>query len=241
MLEIDIVTSNVLQMIELVKMNIVGSLSEEANKQLAYKIAIERAEVNANFGEFVYIVNLGRSSICKYIIQSGLTIQILQPILDNVNSQFDRLSYYAVTKYSELKESQLREKTLLINQNHKDRLSILGQMSSSFVHEFRNPLTAIIGFTKLLKDENPALKYLDIIDHELEELKFRITQFLHTSKMDTMEKEKEKVSIAALFDNLLNFIYRVPLSVYVIKQKHPFTIVNWVLLNENNKYFDKSN
>jgi signal transduction histidine kinase len=204
---IDKVTNNGLQMYELVKMNIVGSLSEEVNKQLAYKVATERAEANANFGEFVYNVNLGRSIICKYIIQSEISAQLLQPILESVNSQFDRFCYHAVTKYSELKEQELREKTLLINQNHKDSLSILGQMSSSFVHEFRNPLTAVIGFTKLLKSENPSLKYLDIIDHELEELKFRITQFLHTSKIETMEKEKEEVSIKSLFDNLLNFIY----------------------------------
>jgi signal transduction histidine kinase len=206
-LEIDKATNNGLQMFELVKMNIVGSLSEEANKQLAYKVANERAEGNANFGEFVYNVNLGRSIICKYIIQSGISAQLLQRILDRVNMQFDRFCYHAVTKYSEIKEQELLEKTLLINQNHKDSLSILGQMSSSFVHEFRNPLTAVIGFTKLLKSENPSLKYLDIIDHELEELKFRITQFLHTSKMETMQKEKEEVSIASLFDNLLNFIY----------------------------------
>ncbi|UTW70152.1 hypothetical protein KHA80_05785 [Anaerobacillus sp. HL2] len=45
-----------------------------------------------------------------------------------------------------------REKFLLLNQSHKDKLTILGQMSSSFVHEFRNPLTSVMGFIKIVKN-----------------------------------------------------------------------------------------
>lgn len=83
----------------------------------------------------------------------------------------------------------------------------MGQMSSSFVHEFRNPLTSVIGFIKLLKADHPELKYLDIIDHELDQLKFRITQFLHTSKVELPEKRKQKVNLNLLFDEILNFLY----------------------------------
>lgn len=50
-------------------------------------------------------------------------------------------------------------------------------MSASFVHEFRNPLTSIMGFVKLLKADHPSLSYLDIISHELDQLNFRISQF----------------------------------------------------------------
>ena len=51
-------------------------------------------------------------------------------------------------------------------------------MTSSFVHEFRNPLTSIMGFIQLLQSEQPEVKYLDIISKELEQLNSRITQFL---------------------------------------------------------------
>jgi signal transduction histidine kinase len=120
---------------------------------------------------------------------------------------FDRFCYYAVTRYTEIKNQEIQEKNLFITQTHKDRLAILGQMSSSFVHEFRNPLTSVIGFIKLLKDEYSTLKYLDIIDHELEQLKFRITQFLHTSKVDVAEKIIEEVDIRNLLEEVLNFLY----------------------------------
>lgn len=55
-------------------------------------------------------------------------------------------------------------------------------MTSSFVHEFRNPLTSIHGFVQLLRSENPQLPYLDIISNEIEQLKFNISQFLMLSK-----------------------------------------------------------
>jgi signal transduction histidine kinase len=96
---------------------------------------------------------------------------------------------------------------LFINQSHNDRLSLLGQMSSSFVHEFRNPLTSVIGFIKLLKTEYPALKYMDTIEHELDQLKFRITQFLHTSRLEVVDKEQEEIEMEGLLSEILTFLY----------------------------------
>ena len=61
-------------------------------------------------------------------------------------------------------------------------------MSASFVHEFRNPLTSIMGFVKLLKTDHPNLSYLDIISHELDQLNFRISQFLLVSKKEMWER-----------------------------------------------------
>lgn len=203
----DIVKENGLQMYEIVKKTITNSTSESEIKLLAYKVARERVEANINIGDFVYNVNLGRSIIIKYANQSGISIEDLQPIIDNINSQFDRFCYYAVTRYTEIKNQVIQEKNLFITQTHKDRLAILGQMSSSFVHEFRNPLTSVIGFIKLLKGEYSTLKYLDIIEHELEQLKFRITQFLHTSKVDVAEKIIEEVDIRNLLEEVLNFLY----------------------------------
>jgi len=80
-------------------------------------------------------------------------------------------------------------------------------MSSSFVHEFRNPLTAIIGFIQLLKFEHPHLPYLDIIDHELQQLKFRISQFLHASRKEIVESEKETFSLRQLLEEIMDFLY----------------------------------
>lgn len=182
--------------------------SEEEFRLLAYKVAQERADADINIGEFVYNVNLGRSILIKCVNYSGIMLEELQPIIDNINNQFDLFCQYAVSKYTEIKDKRLKETNLVLTQAHKDRLAILGQMSSSFVHEFRNPLTSVIGFVKLIKNEYPSLPYLDIISNELDQLKFRITQFLHTSKLNSIKDSKiENINIKHLIEEVVDFLY----------------------------------
>lgn len=176
-------------------------------EELAYKVAKERVESNSNIGEFVHNVNSGRSTAIKSIYKSGISTLELQPKIDKINYYFDLYCYHAVTKYTELKDLELKKKMLFVNQSHNDRLSLLGQMSSSFVHEFRNPLTSVIGFIKLLKREYPALKYMDTIEHELDQLKFRITQFLHASRLEVVDKEPEEIEMEDLLSEILAFLY----------------------------------
>lgn len=183
-------------------------VSEEELERIAEKVAIEHVEANVNIGNYVHNVNIGRSIIVKYVYQFNASIEEIQPLIDLINDQFDLFCYHTVTKYTELKDQEIKEKSLYIRQSHKDRLTILGQMSSCFVHEFRNPLTSIMGFVKLLQIEHPEMKYLDIIDSELHQLNYRITQFLHTSKSDIfIPKELIVVSVHRLIHDILDFVY----------------------------------
>jgi signal transduction histidine kinase len=120
---------------------------------------------------------------------------------------FDKFLYYAVSHYTDAKNKIIDEKTEFINSTHKDRLTLLGQMTSSFIHEFRNPLTSIQGFVQLLKAENPPLNYLDIISNELEQLNFRISQFLLLSKKELIGKEKTIFNLNSLVEEVLIFLY----------------------------------
>ena len=195
-------------MYQLVKRTLTDSLYEDELKQLAHKVAKERVETNINIGDFVHNVNHGRSLIIKQFFLSDLNVEELQAVIEKINVNFDRFTYYAVKQYTFLKEKEIEEKNYYINQSHKDKLTLLGQMSSSFVHEFRNPLTSVIGFVKLLKTDYPTLKYIDIIDHELDQLKFRITQFLHTSKNDgAQEQRKELLIVHLLLEDIIQFLY----------------------------------
>ncbi|MBE4907527.1 GHKL domain-containing protein [Bacillus luteolus] len=198
---------NGLHMYGIIKKAIRSSFCPKEVREFAYKVAEERLESNTNIGEFVFNVNTGRSIIIKYVLLSELPIIELQMIINEINDLFDQFCYHAVSRYTDLKDKQIEEKNLFINEIHNDKLAVLGQMSSSFVHEFRNPLTSIIGFTKILKNENPNLKYLDIIEHELNQLKFRITQFLHTSKIEVNGHHKENFQVSTLFEEILQLTY----------------------------------
>ncbi|MDR7071371.1 HAMP domain-containing sensor histidine kinase [Fictibacillus barbaricus] len=203
----DKVIENAIHIFELVKLSLQGYLSPEKVMHLAHDVATQRLEADINIGEFVYNVNLGRSEIIRFVTGSRISIEQLQPVLENINSLFDEFLYHAVKKYTQLKDAEIQEKTIFINQSHKERLTILGQMSSSFVHEFRNPLTAVMGFVKLMQQENPNLKYIDIISHELTQLNFRISQFLHASRKGVQEREAEEFPLEDLFSDILNFMY----------------------------------
>lgn len=203
----DRIKDNGAQMYQLVKINMLKPLSKQEILGLAYKVAKERAEADINIGDFVYNVNLGRSLIIKHLNNSGFLLEELNPFIDEINNLFDQFCFHAVTKFTELKKQEIQTKNSYIQQNHKERLSLLGQMSSSFVHEFRNPLTSVIGFTKLLKSEMPDHKYIKIIEHELEQLKYKITQFLHVSKKDILQNEDENIIFTDLFHEILEFLY----------------------------------
>ncbi|TMU84263.1 HAMP domain-containing histidine kinase [Bacillus sp. BHET2] len=201
------VLKNGLKMFQLVKRAVEKPLSEEEITFLAHKTALERVNASVNISEFVYNVNIGKSIIIKWVNNSGIELRDLQPIIEEINALFDRFSYLAVRKYTEIKEQHLQEKELYIDQTHKERLTILGQMSSSFVHEFRNPLTSIIGFTKLLQNDYPDLPYLDIMQHELEQLNYRISQFLHVSRKDIIESIREEIILSNHLEETIEFLY----------------------------------
>jgi signal transduction histidine kinase len=179
----------------------------ETIQKNALEISEERALANINNGDIVYNVNLGRTVLYSYLSKSGLVWADLQESINKINFCFDKFLYYAVTHYTEAKNKIIEEKTMFIDSTHQDRLTLLGQMTSSFIHEFRNPLTSIQGFIQLLKADYPEMKYLDIISSELDQLNFRISQFLLLSKKELIGKEKEQFNQNKLIDEVLNFLY----------------------------------
>lgn len=194
--------------------NIVLTMHTMSEKELldsiekyAIEISEERALANINIGDFVYNVNLGRTVLYSYLSKTGLNWAELQESINKINFCFDKFLYYAVTHYTEAKNKIIEEKTMFIDSTHQDRLTLLGQMTSSFIHEFRNPLTSIQGFIQLLKADYPEMKYLDIISSELDQLNFRISQFLLLSKKELIGKEKEQFNQNKLIDEVLNFLY----------------------------------
>lgn len=176
-------------------------------EHLATSVSLERVEANINIGEFVYNVNLGRSVLYSYLSKAELDWSDMQESINLINFCFDKFLYFAVSHYTEEKNKIIEEKTKFIDSTHQDRLTLLGQMTSSFIHEFRNPLTSIQGFIQLLKSDFPDMKYLDIISNELGQLNFRISQFLLLSKKELIGKEKSYYSLNTLIEEVLNFLY----------------------------------
>ncbi len=193
---------------------------EEHIQELAFMVGEERVRADINIGDFVYNVNSGRSVLFKHLHKMNMEWTEMQEAINSINYCFDTFLYYAVSYYNEQKNKIIEEKNQFIDSTHKDRLTLLGQMTSSFIHEFRNPLTSIQGFIQLLRSEHQDMKYLDIISSELEQLNFRISQFLLLSKKELIGKEKTHFSLNKMIDEVLNFLYPSILdtNVRVIKE-----------------------
>jgi signal transduction histidine kinase len=188
---------------------------DELIQKLATRIANERVQANINIGDFVNNVSIGRTIIHQKLTETKLGWDELQEAVNMINYSFDKFLFFAVSSYTDVKNKIIEEKTQVIDSTHEDRLTLLGQMTSSFVHEFRNPLTSIQGFIQLIKSENPDMKYLDIISNELEQLNFRISQFLLLSKKELIGKEKTTFSLHILLEEVLEFLYPSILDVNV--------------------------
>jgi signal transduction histidine kinase len=203
----DLIYENGRAMYQLIILYLSKKISEDTIQSLAQKVAYERVQAQANIAEFVWNVSLGRSIIFNHLHETVLQLDELQSTINRINECFDLFLYHAIKTYTDCKDRDLEDKKLLIEQSHKDRLTLLGQMSAVFVHEFRNPLTSVMGFVKLLQQSHPSLNYLDIIQNELQQLNYRITQFLLVSKKNASPKEKEQFSIISLIHEILEFLY----------------------------------
>ncbi|OEH91657.1 histidine kinase N-terminal domain-containing protein [Bacillus solimangrovi] len=178
---------------------------------LTRKIAIERIQAGVNINELVNNINVGRTIINRLIIDSDLDEQEKLEGMVLVDQVFHKFLYYAVKEYTELKDKIIREKNLFIQEMHTDRLSILGQIAASFAHEFRNPLTSIKGFLKLLtqkyKNDEQAKYYFEIVDNEVESLEGKLSQFLYLSKVRGLDDEMNVVNLNDIVQDMVNFLY----------------------------------
>ncbi|MCM3125357.1 histidine kinase N-terminal domain-containing protein [Mesobacillus sp. AQ2] len=203
------ITKNAEKMYEII-LSVFSKTNEELEdhlQKLAFMVGEERVRADINIGDFVYNVNSGRSVLYKHLHKMNMEWEDMQESINRINYCFDTFLYYAVSYYNEQKNKIIEEKNQFIDSTHKDRLTLLGQMTSSFIHEFRNPLTSIQGFIQLLRSEHEDMKYLDIISGELEQLNFRISQFLLLSKKELIGKEKKLFSLNRMIDEVLNFLY----------------------------------
>ncbi|WLR51535.1 histidine kinase N-terminal domain-containing protein [Bacillus tianshenii] len=188
---------------------------EEQNEtymiDLTKKVAKERIEAGVNISEFVSNINIGRTIINELISVSDLNDKEKLSSMMIIDDVFHIYLYHSVKEYTKLKDEIITKKNLFIQEMHSDRLTVLGQIAASFAHEFRNPLTSIKGFMKILsrkfKGDKEARTYFSIIDQEMESLEEKVSQFLFLSKVRGLDDTTDKVDLNNLVQKMVNFLY----------------------------------
>ena len=187
---------------------------EEQLQAFACIAAAERQKSDNSIADFIRNVSCGRNIFYSRLVRINDFSPESYESLQTINECFDLYIIKGVAHYTELKSKVIENQYYFLNRAHKDRLTLLGQMTSGFVHEFRNPLTSIMGFIQLLQADHPNLKYLDIISKELSQLNLRITQFLTMSKRESIDTDADLFSAGDLLTEAVDFLYPSILGSY---------------------------
>ncbi|WJH34372.1 PAS domain S-box protein [Paenibacillus aurantius] len=75
-----------------------------------------------------------------------------------------------------------------------EKLAVVGQLAAGLAHEIRNPLTALKGFTQLLKSRNAVHhEFYEIMLAELDRIHFIINEFMVVAKPQAMRCQPNNV------------------------------------------------
>lgn len=83
-----------------------------------------------------------------------------------------------------------------------EKLSIIGQLAAGVAHEIRNPLTALKGFTQLLKSSSTA--YVDIMLDELARIEHIVNEFMTLAKPQAVQYRE--TSVRELLASVVDFM-----------------------------------
>lgn len=132
-----------------------------------------------------------------------------------MHKRIDEVQRIISRLYWDYAQQVIQKKQEKIEELHNDRLSLLGKMAASMAHEIKNPLFAIEGFLKLIKNDLTCLScsshskmrtYIDVIEREFEGLYGQITSFLSFSKNSGTEEPYMDCSMRDLIEQVLSLI-----------------------------------
>lgn len=140
--------------------------------------------------------------------------------MDSVRKMFRELMYSEYERAESVVDEfvdqfllgYLAKKDNTIERLHEQRMVIMGQMAASMAHEVRNPLSAIDGFLRLIRedeqmDRHKRDEYFRIILHETKEINRIITQFLQFSRKGQAEESPlSDVSLNSLLSEVQEFV-----------------------------------
>lgn len=127
-----------------------------------------------------------------------LVSETFNKMLDNLQAASDELQ-----DWSQQLEDKVQKKSEELTEIqkeliHVERMASLGKLSSSVAHEINNPLSGVLTYTKLVhkqlsspefdvKDKEPMLKYLKVIEEETKRCGGIVKGLLDFSRKDQLE------------------------------------------------------
>ncbi len=127
--------------------------------------------------------------------------------------------------------TERKKAELLLVQSEK--LSIIGQLAAGVAHEIRNPLTSLMGFTKILKSKstNQDTFHFDIMQQELERINLIVNDFMALAKPSSHEFKNG--NIVDILKNVISILETQAIMTNVDIKKNYMDEVPLIYCNEN--------
>lgn len=154
--------------------------------------------------------------LMAYIVSMKKELKNIADFIDKSKGQYINISISSNDKDIEAlvnKINYLYDENEKINIKVKKTDTELKESIANMSHDLRTPLTSIMGYVELLKDESISeaekKEYLDIIDKRTKRLKKLISEFYDLSRLETNEYkfDLEKVDLRALLSENMALYY----------------------------------
>lgn len=175
---------------------------------------------------FANLINNGRASINVSSVNEQN-----EEVYYKLDSKFNYKMNLIVTTITDETEKIVLKRKM----EQQEALNTIGQMAASIAHEIRNPMTSLKGFVQLLKHNSSedCLKYLKVMDSELQRMEAILTELLYLSK--PKERMYEKISIIKVVEEVVELMLQHALSHNVILKLESYDFYKAKIIGNDNR------
>ena len=143
-----------------------------------------------------------KKRISKVILSDNTSLDFMELKLLSLNDNHIEVEsssiyiYKYVTKpfiqtvFRDISERKRGEELLI----QSEKLSVIGQLAAGVAHEIRNPLTALKGFSQLIKQKfSGSHEYINIMLTELDRINFIVNEFMVLAKPQELQFHEENI------------------------------------------------
>jgi two-component system, sporulation sensor kinase D len=184
-------------------------LESHPNYSIIPAMCWQQAERGTPIENVIHSCHLWREIILEEIWRNGITMEDAATALPILHKRIDEVQRKICELYWGYAQQIISDKQSTIDTLHHDRLNLLGKMAASMAHEIKNPLFAIQGFLKLIKNSHVQAdidRYLAIIENEIDGLYGQISSFLRFSRNSGQEETYDDCCSAELIEEVLRLV-----------------------------------
>ncbi len=184
-------------------------LDSHPNSAVIHAMCRQQAERGTPIEHVLHSCHLWREIILDEIWRNGIAMDDAAAALPILHKRIDEVQRKIVELYWGYAQQIISDKQNTIDSLHHDRLNLIGKMAASMAHEIKNPLFAIQGFIKLIKNSRVQAdndRYLAIIEKEIDGLYGQITSFLRFSRNSGQEELYEDCRSVDLIEEVLHLV-----------------------------------